>query len=254
MKIDLRNTTFVILVRLDSLERLENTIFVANTIVRKFDTNVYVLEAGAYCNNILKKMLAKTIMYKFVEDLDPILHKTMYYNMMIKETDTPFFAIWDVDTAVDCKAIVRVLSELQQEKADIAYPYNGIFMDTGDILRKLYMKKKDISSLGRNQNKMRPLYNRIIVGGAVFFNRKKFYEIGMDNEEQYGWGNDDFDRFYRARNYGLKIYNADNVLFHLSHPRSLNSQYRSFIQQQESAEKLKITEYLSKNEIIKLKE
>ena len=76
----------------------------------------------------------------------------------------------------------------------------------------------------------------------------------MDNEEQYGWGNDDFDRFYRARNYGLKIYNADNVLFHLSHPRSLNSQYRSFIQQQESAEKLKITEYLSKNEIIKLKE
>ena len=91
MKIDLRNTTFVILVRLDSLERLENTIFVANTIVRKFDTNVYVLEAGAYCNNILKKMLAKTIMYKFVEDLDPILHKTMYYNMMISKNQVLFY-------------------------------------------------------------------------------------------------------------------------------------------------------------------
>jgi len=249
MKADLRNTSFLILVRLDSIERLENTLIVANTLAKKINTNIYVLEAGEYCNFILKRMLNKTIKYKFIEDNDPVLHKTMYYNLMISEVMTSYVAIWDTDTVVDEKIIVKVVNNLQQGKADFAYPYNGIFMDTGSILRKLYIKTNNIRYLYKHVGKMKPLYDRIMVGGAVFFRREKFIEIGMDNEEQYGWSNDDFDRFYRARNFGLSMYNTDNVLFHLSHPRNANSQYRSLLQKQHSIERLENTEFLSKSEI-----
>jgi predicted glycosyltransferase involved in capsule biosynthesis len=98
---------------------------------------------------------------------------------------------------------------------------------------------------------MEPLYYRPIVGGAVFLNKEKFLEIGMDNEKHYGWGNDDFDRFYRANNYGLKIYRTDNCLFHLSHPRGINSFFRSDIQQRISADELYRTESSSKEDIVK---
>ena len=250
MKIDLKDITFLILVRLDSVERLENTIIVANDFVKHFDTNVYVLEAGNYCNCILKKKLNKRIKYCFVEDRDPVLHKTLYYNRMVEESKTPFFAIWDTDIVVDKSAIVSVTEHLRNGKAEIALPYNGTCLDTAEIIRELYLKKRNVKMLYRHQNKMERLYARPLVGGAVFLSKEKFIEIGMDNEKHYGWGNDDFDRFYRANNYGLKIYQTENCLFHLWHPRSTNSYFRSDIQRYISTDELHKTTSSSKEEII----
>jgi hypothetical protein len=73
----------------------------------------------------------------------------------------------------------------------------------------------------------------------------------MDNEKHYGWGNDDYDRFYRAKNYGLKIYNTENCLFHLWHPRSINSSFRSDTQRYISSDELQKTENSSKEDIIR---
>ncbi|MDR1227129.1 MAG: hypothetical protein LBK47_09580 [Prevotellaceae bacterium] len=251
MKIDLKDITFLILVRLDSIERLENTIVVVNDLAKHFDTNIYVLEAANYNNGILKQALNKKIKYYFEQDKDPVLHKTLYYNRMVKESNTPFFSIWDTDTVVDKNVIVEVVECLRNGKAEIAFPYDGVFMDTSDILREFYFKKRDVKVLYRHKNKMEHLYHQHIVGGAVFLNKQKFFEIGMDNEKHYGWGNDDFDRFYRAQNYGLKIYNTDNCLFHLSHPRGINSYFRSNVQQNISTDELHKIENSSKEDIIK---
>lgn len=251
MKIDLRDITFFILVRLDSIERLENTIVVANDLAKHFDTNIYVLEAANYCDEMLKQALNKKIRYRFVEDKDPVLHKTMYYNRMVKECDTPFFSIWDTDTVVDKYVIADVFERLRNGAAEIAFPYNGVFMDTSAIIRELYLKKRNVKMLYRHVNKMERLYDQPIVGGAVFFNKEKFFEIGMDNETHYGWGNDDYDRFYRAKNYGLKMYNTDNCLFHLSHPRNVNSYFSSNIQKYISTDELYKTESSSKEDIIR---
>ncbi len=250
MKINLQDISFIILVRLDSVERLENTVVVANDLAKHFDTNIYVLEAASYCNGILKQALNRKINYRFVEDKDPVLHKTLYYNRMVKESDTPFFSIWDTDTVVDKNVVVDVVERLRIGEAEIAFPYNGIFLDTSDVLRELYLKKRNIKMLYRHQNKMEALYPRLLVGGAVFLNKKKFLAIGMDNEKHYGWSNDDFDRFCRARNYGLKVYNAKTCLFHLSHPRSINSYFRSNMQRQSSSDELYKTESSSKEDII----
>ena len=77
---------------------------------------------------------------------------------------------------------------------------------------------------------MDKLYPKILVGGAVLINREKYLQAGKENEMHYGWGNDDFDRYYRFLILGYSIYKTDTCLFHLSHPRSTNSQYRTSVQ------------------------
>ena len=89
MKQDLSDITFLILVRLDSVVRMENLVVVTDTLFRYFKTNIYVLEADSYNNGLLKKLLNRKINYQFVEDKDPVLHKTKYYNEMAKTVETP---------------------------------------------------------------------------------------------------------------------------------------------------------------------
>ena len=50
MRIDLTDVTFLILIRLDSIQRLENVKVVTDSLLKYFDTNIYVLEADSYDN------------------------------------------------------------------------------------------------------------------------------------------------------------------------------------------------------------
>jgi hypothetical protein len=88
-----------------------------------------------------------------------------------------------------------------------------------------------------------------MVGGAVIVDRERYFEAGMENETHYGWGNDDFDRFYRFRGLGYKIYWVDTPLFHLCHPRGDNSRFRSDIFKRISSEELYKIECSSEKEL-----
>jgi len=61
------------------------------------------------------------------------------------------------------------------------------------------------------------------IGGAFFANLKCYKESGLENENFYGWGMQDGERFYRWRNMGYRIRRIPGPLFHLSHPRGQNS-------------------------------
>ena len=125
-----------------------------------------------------------------------------------------------------------------------------VCLEVSDIIRELYLKKRNIKMLYRHKDKMERLYPHALTGGAIFFNKEKFIEIGMENEVHYGWGNDDFDRFARAKNYGLKIYRTENCLFHLWHSRGINSHFRSDIQRYISSDELRRAESSSKEDIV----
>lgn len=235
MKIDLRDTTFILAVRLDSIERLENIQVVISQLCKYFDVNVFVVEIADYCNRILHSLLPKKVIYKFIEDKDNVFHRTFYFNQLTTEIDTPIIALWDTDVVIDKKAIIDAVCNIRNNNADIAYPYNGIFLETSDIIRKYYLKSKDVRILYRNKAKLDYLYNKIMVGGALFVNRDKYIKAGMENEQHYGWGNDDFDRYHRFEILGYRIYRVNTPLFHLCHPRGDNSQFRSSLFSQVSS-------------------
>ena len=70
MKTDLKDVTFMIPVRIDSIIRLENLISVVQYLSRHFDCRIMILEADAYNNGIIKKLLGPKIEYHFIEDYD----------------------------------------------------------------------------------------------------------------------------------------------------------------------------------------
>ena len=93
------------------------------------------------------------------------------------------------------------------------------------------MKTNDIGVLTRQMQKMRRLQNHVLTGGAVLMERTTFALLGNENENYYGWGDDDFDRYIRFLNGGYGIFRSNNVLFHLSHMRGHNSSFSSHLKE-----------------------
>ena len=185
-----------------------------------------MLEVDFYNNGLLQKLLNRKISYRFIEDKDPVLHKTKYYNQMAGTVETPFMAIWDTDVITSKVAICDAVSHLRED-ADVAFPYNGFCYETSEIIRSLYLKKRDIRLLDRHKDKLNLLYDRPLCGGALFVRTNKYLEAGGENEKIYGWGNDDFVRYERFKLHKFNIYRTNNRLYHLCHPRGINSQFRT---------------------------
>lgn len=238
---DARDVTFLILYRGDTLLRLENLLLVVDSLRFSFSTNIYVREAAAYNNGILAQMLSNKVRYEFVTDDTPTLYKTRHFNEMIANVNTPYMAIWDTDAIAYDSAIIECLENLRNGKAKLALPYNGVYLDTSDIIRRLYIKTRSIDTFRLNMQKMTRLQQHIMTGGAVMMDRNTFISLGAENEAYYGWGDDDFDRYIRFMNAGYAIYRSKEVLFHLSHPRGSNSGFNTHFREAYSKKELNKT-------------
>lgn len=80
MKINLSDVTFIIPVRIDSVVRLENLLLTIKNLESNFVTHIEIIEASSYNNGLIKSLLSKDICYRFIEDKDPIFHRTKYIN------------------------------------------------------------------------------------------------------------------------------------------------------------------------------
>jgi hypothetical protein len=223
MKQDLKDITFLILVRIDTIERMENLLATTEFLLSHFDTTINVLEVSSYNNGILKKLLNRKVNFRFVKDDDPIFYRTKYLNNMLRSAKTPYVSVWDADVLATVEQITETMNILRTMRADFVYPYRKKLMDTTSILRKLYMEHKKITFLSENIDKMKEMYPPVSVGGAFFCKLESYINIGLENEDFYGWGVEDGDRFLRWKNSAYKIERTDGVLFHLSHPRGINS-------------------------------
>jgi predicted glycosyltransferase involved in capsule biosynthesis len=226
--LDLQNisdNTFLFPVRLDTIERLENTLAATQFLVSSFETNIMVSEYSAYNNGLLERLLEKSIQYVFHEDHDLILFRTKFLNEMTHSVTTPFVAIWDTDVIVPKNQVFKAMEMLRNGVADFVYPYESYFFDTTPLLRKLYFEGMDINVLEQNTKKMKAMYSPNPVGGAFMANRQAYVYSGLENENFYGWGLEDGERYYRWLNQGYRVKRVHGPLFHLSHGRGINSTY-----------------------------
>jgi len=227
MRINLEDVTFLMPLKVDSIIRIENLLAVISYLQRHFQTSIAVLEVGSCNNGILRKLLNSEVKYTFIEDRDPIFHRTKYRNLMVKGIGTPLLTVWDVDVLVDKNQIIETIEKLRHGEADIVYPYDGKFYDTSEIIRSLYMKKPQMKILHQNRIRMNQIYGENHKGGAFFANTEKYRLSGMENENFYGWGEEDFERYNRWMIFGLNIYRVPGCMYHLSHPRDINGSFSS---------------------------
>lgn len=254
MKNNFLDVTFLIPVKIDSLIRLENLLLTVRFIKEQFDTHIIVLESAPYPNGIIQSILEEDIEYVFVQDDDPIYHKTKYLNLLTKRAITNIVSIWDADIIIPYEQIIRAVESIRKNDYDVAYPYDGNFLDTSFILRKHYFIYHNIDIFLQNKGKMKSLYTfeGIIgaVGGAVFIKREKYIFSGMENESFYGWGLEDGERHYRWLGFGFKIYRSPGCLFHLSHPRDINGHFYSETQKVRAHHSLNEVMNYTKEEMI----
>ena len=227
----LSDVTFLFLVRLDTIDRLENTLAATQFLSSNFNATISVLECAPFNNGLLERLLDKNIQYTFQEDNDPILYRTKFLNQMAQKVKTPFVAVWDTDVIVPVNQVVKAVEFLKNGEADFVYPYEKYFLESSPILRKLYLQERKIEILEQNKKKMKELYLPNPVGGAFLARLKAYKDAGLENENFYGWGLEDGDRYYRWSNLGFKVKRVPGPLFHLSHGRGINSVFYNADQQ-----------------------
>lgn len=228
MKEDMKDVTFLVLVKIDTVNRLENVLAVTDYLGSHCLANIKVWECGSFNNHVLERLIADDVEYEFHIDYDPMFHRTKYLNEMTKTAQTPIVSIWDADVVIPCKQIIDSVKALR-ENADVVYPYDGTFYDTSDELRRLFIQTMDISVLERHTAFMRKLFGKSSVGGAFFAKKDKYEECGLENEDFYGWGLEDGERYHRFAK-RASVQRINGALFHLSHPRGENSSITSSLE------------------------
>src|SRR5690606_41834482 len=77
---------------------------------------------------------------------------------------------------------------------------------------------------------IRPLSSPMPVAGGLFGNLEKYIGSGSGNETFYGCGMQDGERVKRWKVLGYSYRNTSGVMYRLSHPRGVNSQFHSLDQ------------------------
>lgn len=223
----LKDVTFLIPLRLDSLDRLINLQETVDFLLKHFETNIHVLEADSFNSGLVESLLGDKVTFTFVQDNDPVFFRTGYINLMAQQCNTPYISVWDTDVIGVPDQISASVEALRKGEASFSFPYEKNFLDTSLIIRELYLKTRNWQVLERHQNKMNRLYTPNPVGGAFFADRKAYIEAGMENPNFYGWGIEDGERATRWKVLGYEVHRAKGNLYHLTHTRGINSIFQS---------------------------
>lgn len=225
----IKDFLITILFRNDFIEREENLFSLLNYLCVNELQNIKILEISSIHkkNHKIGIDTNKSINYNYIIDNDSLLHRTSFINQMIIDASFPYIAVWDVDVIVSINQIINGLILLQNDEADFVYPYDKFFLETTPIIRKFFIEDRNFDILVHNQKKMKEMYAPDPLGGAFIVNREAYIKAGMENEDFYGWGMEDGERFYRWQRLGYRVKRVPGPLYHLSHPRGINSKFHN---------------------------
>ena len=225
-KLKLNDVAFLLILKLDSIDRLENAIMVSNYLANNLSTNIYVWEIGIINNGFFQTLKNKDVKYVFHQDYDPILHRTKYINQMVQIVKEPYIAIWDCDIIIPILQIKKSV-DLLRNGCDFVYPYRKYFYDTSYEIRNIFHQRQDIEVLEKYSCFMNRLYAPNPVGGVFFANKASYSDSGLEQEAFYGWGVEDGERYNRWIEQKRNVQRIEGCLYHLTHSRGINSHINS---------------------------
>ena len=215
--------TFVFPVRIDCEERRENL----RVVLRQLDglgCRMLVLEADAV-PALGDEAWPDGVEYTFVEDASTVFHRTRYINELLRMAGTEVVGVWDTDVLVGYAQIGEAVQRIL-EGCTIAYPYNGKFAKLSEPMSVHTRKNLDLEYL--RHMKLDYYFGRRFFGGAYLVHRQRYFQCGGENERFTSWGPEDSERMHRVRILGHKVaWTRSGQLYHLYHPRGVNSGYRS---------------------------
>lgn len=228
--IDNDKVTFVIPLRIDSPERERNLDFILEQLTTLDSTNILVLEADKQSLYRLKKCYSN-VTYIYVEDQNPVFHRTKYLNQLLAKAEGAIVCVWDADVTMPEEQIFSAIELVKKGKAVMSFPYDGRLYMLSEEDSNAFVKSTSYEKLNEHLDKHYLVHGYHSVGGAFIVNRRIYMEAGGENEYIVGWGPEDAERANRMEILGLPVCRAEGVLFHLYHPRNENSRPAGFSQE-----------------------
>jgi predicted glycosyltransferase involved in capsule biosynthesis len=249
MKIDLKDATFIVPIRIESDDRLRNVITTLCFLMSNFDTNIIVHEVDK--ESIFKKDALPQIeeyldgnilglIHKFEQSDSPSFHRQRVLNDMLMEANTSVVVNYDCDILLPIESYVSAYNFLLTKESDVVYPYGygeyqkQIFADD-ELVSDFLNRDFDFQILETKSKTFMSQY-----GFVQFFNRQVYVDGGMENENFVAYAPEDVERFYRFTTLGYNVSRVDSVVYHLEHKRTENSWFNNPYMQSNNGEWEKI--------------
>ena len=279
MKIDLKNTTFIIPLHIDTGDRLRNVILSTAYLLNHFDTNVMIKEVDSehrfetFALPIIKRLVdTKNLIHIFENDTrtDDAFHRTRVLNDMVMESKTDIVVNYDTDLILPIDSYVQSVKMLEG-KYDVVYPYRygnhgerkvnlGFTIETQNDMDQ-FENSEWVSKFIESNYDCKSFDDRFFYyhseqghgwaeyGMVQFFDRQVYIDGGLENEGFIAYAPEDIERHHRWKTLGYNIGRVDEHAYHLEHQRTQNSWFHNPFMQSNNQlwEQLKV---LSKEQLI----
>lgn len=218
MKIDLKDVTFAIPVRIEHENRQENLEMTIDYLTHHFDVNIIVVESSER-SILMNHPSMKKVKYIWQFDSSEIFHRTKILNDMLEMTETKIWVNYDCDVLFPVQSYVDAANEIRSGKVFV-FPYQGPFHEVPRKFLPEIREKMDVSWIDLNQC---GLNHPKSVGGAMFMDSEVYRKLGGENQQQNSWGWEDNYRINLFQKFGYSIDRVGTVLYHIEHYRGQNS-------------------------------
>ena len=203
MKNDLKDTTFIIPIRIESVDRLRNVITVCCFLLETFDTKVIIKEvdkASVFVEQALPQITEyvgediKNLTHVFEQSEDQVFYRMRYLNEMLDMCETPVVANYDCDVLLPIDTCLQAQQMLTSLGHDVVYPYGQgvwqkrIYADD-EMVSEFLSNDCDFSILERKHD-----LDNAESGHVQFFRADAFRAGGMENENFQGSSPEDKER------------------------------------------------------------
>ena len=242
MKKDLRNTTFIIPLKIESTDRLRNAITICCFLLKTFETQVFVKEQNTepvFQNQALPQITdfldghVDNLKYFYEKYNDSSFFlKTIYFNELLSKVDTPVVSSYDIDVLLPISSYLKSQEMIMDEGYDLVYPFPLIKPEddipenrmckqvfTDDTLVSNFLSEFDFSIFDSVSATARTQW-----GHVQFFKTSSYIEGGMENENFKSWGPEDQEKHYRFPKLGYNVGRFNSFVYHLEHSRGKDSE------------------------------
>lgn len=156
----------------------------------------------------------------FFHSSQTLFHKTRLINQGLAMTRTPVVGVLDADVLCDLRRVEEAVDAVLSGSVDLVYPYDGTFLEVPDC------SVVDFASRFGDEKVVNVQTNLVACdsfGGMFVCSTELFKTLGGANERFVSWGCEDREIPLRFHRCGYRVARTVGAVYHLEHPRTLNS-------------------------------
>ena len=224
--LDLQNTTFIISLRIDHLDRYHNAKSVLRFMNKHLNTNVYIYEVSDDGESRLdflsdlNNLNIKIINQKY----DGVFHRMHYLNVLLNQVNTPVVCNYDIDVVLLPETYLNAQTKILNKEWDMLFPYE--FGNAQNQIHRTYRRDlfEDHFNLQNIPSEHITTNHGSEFGHCVFINAEVYKKGGGENENFVSWGPEDKERAFRFRALGYKVgWMPKTNVWHFEHARGADS-------------------------------